>query len=237
MTPKIYKAELWFLCMKHCLIVLNNCVKFRLNSFNGCQVTEQTRNSIENDQREITPKIYKAELQFLCMTHPLIVLNNCMKFHLNSFNGCQLTERTQNSIANDQREITPKICKAELWFLCMTHRLIVLYNCMKFHFNSFNGCQVTERTRNSIANDQREITPKISKAELWFLCTTHCLIVRYMCMKFQPNSFNSVQLTEQTRNSIANDQREITPKISKAELWFLCMTRRLNVLYKCMKFR
>ena len=40
----------------------------------------------------------------------------------------------------------------------MTHSLIVLYNCMKFHFNSFYGCQVTERTRNSIANDQREIT-------------------------------------------------------------------------------
>ena len=31
-------------------------------------------------------------------------------------------------------------------------------------FNSFNGCQVTERTRNSIANDQREISPKIYKA-------------------------------------------------------------------------
>ena len=45
----------------------------------------------------------------------------------------------------------------------MTQRLIVLYNCMKFHFNSFNGCQVTERTRNSIANDQREITPKYPK--------------------------------------------------------------------------
>ena len=29
-----------------------------------------------------------------------------MKFHLNSFNGCQLTERTRNSIANDQKEIT-----------------------------------------------------------------------------------------------------------------------------------
>ena len=60
-----------------------------------------------------------------------------MKFYLNSFNGCQLTEQTRNSIANDQREITPKISKAELWFLCMTHRLIVFYNCMKFHFNSF----------------------------------------------------------------------------------------------------
>ena len=50
---------------------------------------------------------------------------------------CQLTEWTQNSIANDQREKTPKLFEAELWFLCMTHRLIVLYNCMKFHLNSF----------------------------------------------------------------------------------------------------
>ena len=61
-----------------------------------------------------------------------------MKFLLNSFNGCQVTERTRNSIANDQREITPKIYKAELWFLCMT--------CMKLHLKSFNGCQLTERT-------------------------------------------------------------------------------------------
>ena len=73
---------------------------------------------------------------------------------------------------------------------------------MKFHFNSFNGCQVTERTLNGIVNDQREITPKISKAELWFLCMTYCLIVYYKCMKFQPNSFISVQLTKRTRNCI-----------------------------------
>ena len=119
------------------------------------------------------------------MTHRLIVLYNCMQFHLNSFNDCQITERTRNSIANDQREKTPKISKAELWCLCMTHHLIVLYNCMKFHFNSLNGCQNTERTQNSIANDQREITPNISKAELWFLFMTHCLIVRYKCMEFQ----------------------------------------------------
>ena len=148
-----------------------------------------------------------------------------------------LTERTQNSIANDQWEITPKISKAELWFLCMTRCLIVLYNCMKFHLNNFNGCQLTERTRNSIANDQRAITPKISKAELWFLCMRHRLIVLYNCMKFHLNNYNGCQLTELTQNSIANEQREITPKISKAELWFLCITCRLNVLYKCIKFR
>ena len=92
-----------------------------------------------------------------------------MKFHLNSFNGCQLIEWTRNSIAIDQRKITPKVSKTELWFLCTTHRRIVLYNCMKFHLNicSFNGCKLTERTRNSIANDQKDITPKTSKAELW----------------------------------------------------------------------
>ena len=160
-----------------------------------------------------------------------------MKFHFYSFNDCQLTERTRNSIANDQREITPKISKAELWFLCMTHHLSVLYKCMKFHLNNFDGCQLTERARNCIADDQREITPNISKEELWFLCMTHRLIVLYNCMKFHLNNFKGCQLTERTRNRIANDQREITPKISKAELLFLCMTRHLNVLYKCMKFR
>ena len=60
-----------------------------------------------------------------------------MKFHLSNLNGCQPTERTRNCIANDRREITPKISKAELWFLFMTNRLIVLYNCMKFHLNNF----------------------------------------------------------------------------------------------------
>ena len=116
--------------------------------------------ALQYNQREITPKISKAELWFLCMTHHLIVLYNCMKFHFYSFNGCQLTEQTRNSIANDQREITPKISKAEYGSLSIIHRLIVLYNCMKFHLNNINGCQLKERTRNSIANDQREITPK-----------------------------------------------------------------------------
>ena len=84
----------------------------------------------------------------------------------------------------------------------MTHCLIVLCKSIKFHLNSFYGCQLTERTLSSIANDQREKSPKIFKTEIWFLCMTHCLIVLYKCMKFQPNSFNSVQLTERPRNCI-----------------------------------
>ena len=104
-----------------------------------------------------------------------------MKFHLNSFNGCQLTEQIKNSIANDQRELIQKISKAELWFFCMTHRLFVLYNCLKFHLNSFNGCQLTERTRNITENDQREITPKYSSRVMVLVHDTlsHCALQGY----------------------------------------------------------
>ena len=105
-----------------------------------------------------------------------------MKFRLNSFNGCQVTERTRKSIANDQREINPKIYKAELWFLCMTHHLIVLYNCMKFHLNSFNGCQLTERIQNSIANDQRANNSKNIQSRVMVLVhdtSSYCALHLY----------------------------------------------------------
>ena len=154
-----------------------------------------------------------------------------MKFHFKSFNGCQLTERTRNSIANNQREITPKISKAELWFLCMTHCLTVRYMCMKFHFNSFNGCQLTEQTRNSIANYQREITPKISKAELWFLCMTHCFIVRYKFMKFQPNSFNSA-FTYVTRGNLKNTHARVMVLVHDTSS--KCALQMYEVSLKCL---
>ena len=72
------------------------------------------------------------------------------EFRWNTPYGYHVIERTQNSIANDQRETTSKICKAELWFLSMARRLNELYKCMKFVIS--NGYQVKERTRNSIAN-------------------------------------------------------------------------------------
>ena len=66
----------------------------------------------------------------------------------------------------DKKRYVKKIAggvKGELWFMCMAHRLIVLNKCIKFHSNSLNCSQLTERTRNSIANDQREITQKYPK--------------------------------------------------------------------------
>ena len=55
-------------------------------------------------------------------------------------------------------------------------------------------------------------------------------------MKFQPNSFNSVLLRERTKSEFSYVTRGIILKINMQELWLMCMTRSLNVLYKCVKF-
>ena len=150
--------------MTNCLNVLYKCMKFRWNIFDGYQVIEQSRFcDRQTHQQRQGGKIYMLELWFLCMTCHLNVLYKCMKFRWNTSNGYQVIERTQNSIANDQREIIPKISNAELWFLCMTRPLNVLYKCMKFRWNISNGYQDIESTGNSKANDQREITPKNPK--------------------------------------------------------------------------
>ena len=222
--------------MTHRLIMLYKCTKFHWNFSYGFQVIGWTRNCMENNQREITPKICKQELWFFSTTRNLIVLYKCTKFHWNNSYDFRVIKRSRNCMENNQREITHKILKPELWFLCMTHRLIMLNKCTKFYWKILNGFQVIQRTRNCIKSNQREITPKLLKPELWFLCMTHHLVVIYKCTKFHWKIFNGFQVIQRTRNCIENNQREITPKILKLELLFLCMTHRLVVVYKCTKF-
>ena len=84
-----------------------------------------------------------------------------------------------NNSKNKQSRVN--VLAYDIILLCfMTHRLNVVYNCMNFYSNSFNGFQVKVWTRNSIATDQRTITPKVNKAELWFSSMTHRLL--YLCL-------------------------------------------------------
>ena len=46
-------------------------------------------------QREITQKIYKAELPFLHSAHHLMLIDICIKFRKYSLSGFQVIERTQ----------------------------------------------------------------------------------------------------------------------------------------------
>ena len=48
---------------------------------------------------------------------------------------------------NVQREITPKVSKAELPFLHSARHLMLIDNCIKFHEYSLSGFPVIERTR------------------------------------------------------------------------------------------
>ena len=71
---------------------------------------------------------------------------------------------------------------------------------MKVTLNVF--C-VTERTRPYhkiyYFQFQRAITPKIRNPELRFLCSAHCLMFLYICVKFHENISNGFRVTERTR--------------------------------------
>ena len=120
-----------------------------------------------------------------------------MKFQPNSFKSVQLTVSGQKiAFSYDTRGIIwNKINMQELWFLCMN----ALYECMKFQWKFSNGYQVKKGTRNSIANDQREITKKISKAELWFFVqntSSECALQIYEVSLKYINGYQVIEWTQ-----------------------------------------
>ena len=50
----------------------------------------------------------------------------------------------------------------------------------------------------TIYNVQMVLTPKAGNSELWFLCSAHHIMVKYICIKFQENISNSFVVTEWT---------------------------------------
>ena len=65
----------------------------------GFKVMELTR-KLKNTQRAITPKVGKPELQFMCSSPRLMVLNVCVKFHENMSSGFKVLERTRKLLTH-----------------------------------------------------------------------------------------------------------------------------------------
>ena len=86
-----------------------------------------------------------------------------------------------------QREMTPKISKAELSFLYATRRLVLFYISLMYHRNISKGIPITEQKINLFQTKQREITPKVRKVELSFLYTTRYLVLFYISTKYHKN--------------------------------------------------
>ena len=66
---------------------------------------------------------------------------------------------------------------------------------------------------------------------------TRRLNVLYKCMVFVEISLDGYQVIDPTQFCEDKPTTDARWKINMQELWFLYMTRRLNVLYKCMTFR
>ena len=63
-------------------------------------------------------------------------------------------------------------------------------------------------------NVQRVVTPKAGNSELWFLCLANCIMVKYICIKFQEKSQTVFKLQSGHKYiTIFKVQRAITPKV------------------------
>ena len=91
-------------------------------------------------------------------------------------------------------------------------------------------------TKFKYENKQRAITKKLSKQELWFMCTALPLDEIYPPTEFHNHSQYSFGDMLRTKFKYENKQRAITQKLSKRELWFLCTAFRLDEIYPPMKF-
>ena len=73
---------------------------------------------------------------------------------------------TKFKYEKQQRAITQKLSKQELWFLCTALSLGEIYPPMKFHNPSLNNFGDMLRTKFKYEKQQRALTQKLSKQEL-----------------------------------------------------------------------
>ena len=117
----------------------------------------------------------KPKLSFLYVTCRLVLFFITYKYHQNIPENVRLTEWTLN-------------------------QCIISVKYAKYHRNIPKGIPVTEQTRNLFQTKQRELTPKVRKAELSFLYPTRHLVLFYISTKYHKNIPKGLWLTERTKN-------------------------------------
>ena len=79
--------------------------------------------------------------------------------------------QTKSKYENKQRATTQKLTKQELQFMCTALPLDEIYPPTKFHNHGLYSFGEMLRTKFKYENKKRAITQKLSKRQLWFLCT------------------------------------------------------------------
>ena len=96
--------------------------------------------------------------------------------------------QTNFKYENKQRAITQKLSKQELRFMCTALPINEIYPSTKFHNHSKYSFGDMLRTKFKYENKQRAVTKKLSKQELWFMCTPLPLDEIYPPTKFHNHS-------------------------------------------------
>ena len=156
-----------------------------------------------NVQGEITPKVGKPELPFMCPISRLLVLYICVKFHEN-------IERTQVHSRNGyfQYLLCSKGCNSKsmltrvtVFVFCMLSpgalhlRNLIIISQTVFNLQSRREHMVEM----AMFNVQRAITPKVDKTALRFISSACRLIMLYICVKFHENISDGIRVMKRTR--------------------------------------
>ena len=89
---------------------------------------------------------------------------------------------------------------------------MMLYICVKFHQNIWNGFQLPQRTRihsrngyfqNLLCSKGRNSKSRLTRVTVF--SSARCVMVLYICEKFHQNIRNGFQLTKRTRVHCRND--------------------------------
>ena len=124
--------------------------------------------------------------------------------------------------------------------MCTALPLDETYPPTKFHNHSFYSLGDMHQTKFKYEKKKkkRAVTQRLSKQELWFLCTALPVDEIYPPTKFHNHSNYSFGDMHRTKVKFESKQRAITKKKkkSKQELWFMCTALPLDEIYPPTKF-
>ena len=139
------------------------------------------RNNSKNRQTRVTVHVFctsSHDALYLCeISWKYLVRFSTYKADMSTWWKWLNSTFKGNNSKNRQTRVT---------FMCSACRLMVLYICMKFCENITSGIRVMERTkvhgRNGYIQCSKGNNSRVSKPELWFMCSAHCLMVLYILM-------------------------------------------------------
>ena len=134
-----------------------------------------------------------------------------------------------------QKEIMPKVRKAELSFFYATRHLILFYISTKYHQNiSPEGIWVTEQTRNQCQKNTKGVNSKRKKARVVTLvCDVSSSPVLHFYQVSSKCSEGCSTYRAQSIIIIKYKKREIMSKVRTAES---CHSCKLHVISSCSTF-